>query len=269
MNRRARSRNNSKSGSEAQWFAGLSVAGVTILLIILWMNRSESLDEQGCPEKSGPSREVVVLLDTSDPLIDKHKEELGRILREMTSGNNSPLAVKVGERVSLYHLGNAGMPVNPKAQLCHPGGNPEDRKEIEFTKSGLIIKWRWDQFVKTIESLFPEENIENPASPILETIAIITPRHSPSIRTKKASKGTHLIIISDLLQNTELLSHYSSYPKPEDIPRELRTDLSRVEVSLFRLERDKYKRYQTADHYYWWTKWVTEMGGKLVWQQAL
>ena len=66
-----------------------------------------------------------------------------------------------------------------------------------------------------------------------------------------------------------MLSHYKSYPNPEEIPRELRTDLSRVLVSLFRLERHKYEVYQTPEHYYWWTDWVEAMGGKVVWQQAL
>jgi len=66
-----------------------------------------------------------------------------------------------------------------------------------------------------------------------------------------------------------MLSHYGSYPEPVSLPRELRADLSRVEVSLYRLERHKYTKFQTPGHYYWWTDVVEEMGGRIVWQQAL
>ncbi len=275
MNRQSREERRAKAGSRARTFAIVAVLGVAVLMGVLWTQKGEDLDHQGCPKKSGPSREVVVLLDTSDPLSDKHQAELRRILRELTSpaasGRHDGFAVREGERVTLYRLESTGVPERPIAQICHPGGNPEERQAIdEVTEGGVITQWRWEQFVKTIEALFPaEESKAQPTSPILETIAVITPRHASSRRAEKGAKPTHLIVISDLLQNTEMLSHYKPYPSPQEIPRELRTDLSRVEVSLFRLEWHKYEKYQTPEHYYWWTDWVEAMGGKVVWQQAL
>ena len=173
--------------------------------------------------------------------------------------------------MTLYRLESTGVPERPIAQVCHPGGNPEEKQRFkELTKGAVITEWRWEQFVRVIEAMFPaEEHEAQPSSPILETIAVITARHASSRRAEKNSKPTHLIIISDLLQNTGMLSHYMPYPNPEEIPRELNTDLSRIEVSLFRLERHKYESYQTPEHYYWWTDWVEAMGGKVLWQQAL
>ena len=257
-------------------FAILAVLFFVALVVVLWTQKEEGVDHQGCPKKTGPSREVVVLLDASDPLGDKHKAELRRIVREMTSpaasGRHDALAVSKGERVTLYRLESTGAPEKPIAQICHPGGNPEEKRRFEerLTKGTVITEWHWEQFVRVIEAMFPaEENEAQPSSPILETIAVISARHASSRRAEKAVKPTHLIVVSDLLQNTEMLSHYKPYPTPEQIPRELRTDLSRVEVSLFRLERHKYESYQTSEHYYWWTDWVEEMGGKVLWQQAL
>ena len=259
-------------------FAILTVLGVAALMVVLWMLKGERLDHQGCLSASGPSREVVVLVDTSDPLSDKHKAELRRILREMTSpvasGNHEALAVKEGERVTLYHLESTGGPERLVVQICHPG-NPAERPWFEALIEGRVFAdRRWQDFRKgledEVEKLFPgEEAAAQPASPILEALAVIAARHASSRRAEKDSKPTHLIIISDLLQNTGMLSHYMPYPNPEEIPRELRTDLSRVEVSLFRLERHKYESYQTPEHYYWWTDWVEAMGGKMLWQQAL
>ena len=275
MNRESTRERRARARLRARTFALLALLGVTGLMVASWIQKEEPLDHQGCPRKTGPSREVLLLFDTSDPLTDKHKEELRRILREMTSlaasGRHEALAVRKGERVTLYRLESTGAPRKPIAQVCHPGGNPEEQQRFkELTKGSVITEWHWKRFVKVIEEMYPRDTAEaQPSSPILETIAVIAPRHTNSRRAAKGAKSTHLIIISDLLQNTPMLSHYEQYPPPQEIPRELRTDLSRVEVSLFRLERHKYKIYQTREHYYWWTDWVEEMGGRVVWQQAL
>ncbi len=275
MNRESREERRAKAKRRAKAFGICTGLFLVVVIVFLLSMEEERLDHQGCPSESGPSREVVVLLDTSDPLSDKHKAELRRILREMTSpaasGRHDTLAVRKGERVTLYRLESTGAPERPIAQICHPGGNPEEKQRSEeLTKGTLITEWHWEQFVRVIEAMFPAEEREaQPSSPILETIAVITARHASSRRAEKDSKPTHLIVISDLLQNTGMLSHYKPYPNPEEIPRELRTDLSRVAVSLFRLERHKYEKYQTPEHYYWWTDWVEAMGGKVLWQQAL
>ena len=267
--RRARARRNART-------FGIGTAVVVgALMLGLWWTRGESVGPDGCPRESGPSREVIVLLDTSDPLMDKHKDELRRILREMTnpalSGSHPALAVRKGERVSFYELSSTGPPETPIEQMCNPGGDPENRSWIDYlTKGEIIDRWHYDQFVRKVEDLFPKENgPPQPASPLLETIAVITARHAPSVRANQDTKPAHLIVISDLLQHTSMLSHYRPYPAADSLPRELRADLSRVEVSLFRIERHKYARFQTPEHYYWWTDTVESMNGRVVWQQAL
>ena len=275
MSRETREERRIKAGRRAKAFGIVAVLAIGGLMIALWMMEGEPLDRQGCPSESGPGREVVVLLDTSDPLSDKHRAELRRILSEMTSpaasGRHGTLAVREGERVTLYLLQSTGVPESPVAQTCHPGGNPEERRAIDvLTEGGVITKWRWAQFASAILTWFPAEDGEaQPASPILETIAVITPRHASSRRAEKDAKPMHLVVISDLLQHTGMLSHYGPYPEPKSLPRELVTDLSRVEVSLFRLERQKYAKFQTPEHYYWWTDWVEAMEGRVAWQQAL
>ena len=275
MSGETREERKARARRRAKIFGIGTVLGVGVLIGVLWIMRGEDLDPQGCPKKSGPSREVVVLLDTSDPLNDKHRAELERILREMTnplaSGRHGSLGVREGERVTFYLLNSGGAPEAPIVQICNPGGSPEERRATEvFTEGGMIKRWRWEHFVKTIESLFPDSEGEaQPQSPILETIAAITPRYARSRRAKKDAKPAHLIVISDLLQHTGKLSHYRSYPAPESLGAELSTDLSRVEVSLFRLERQKYAKYQTPEHYYWWADWIEAMEGRVAWQQAL
>ncbi len=266
---------NTKTNRKAKWFAIVIVLLFIAIMAGLWTLQEEELDSQGCPRESGPSREVIVLLDTSDPLGDKHKAELGRILREMTdsaeSGRHDRLAVREGERLTLYRLETTGIPDDPIAQICNPGGNPREQKPLDgFTRGAVITQWRWQQFVNVIQNLFPKKQPQAfPTSPILETIAVITARHTSSRRASQDVSPSHLVIISDLLQHTDKLSHYDSYLTPELLRGELKADLTNVEVSLFQLERLKYEKYQTPDLYYWWSDWVEAMGGRVVWQQAI
>ena len=277
MNPRMRKQSNSTAIHRARTFGIVAVLFVTVAGVVLWLFKGEGLDSQGCPRETGPKREVVVLIDASDPLNDKHKAELGRILRELTgsarSGRRDVLAMGEGERVTLYVLETTPVPTEIK-QICHPG-NPAGRPWYEELFRGrLFADQRWRDFktglVDDVIEHFPAVEIEaRTESPILETIAVLTARHASSRRAEKGGESTHLIVISDLLQNTQILSHYRAYPKPSGIPGELGSDLSRVHVSLFRLERHKYEQFQTPEHFYWWTDWVETMEGKVVWQQAL
>ena len=235
------------------------------------------LDAQGCPE-DGPTREVVLLFDASDPLTPKHRAEISRILAEMLdpsrSSRHERLAVRQGERVTVYVLESSEANVQPAAQICHPG-NPAERSWVDGLYSGpAIAEARWRRFRSDLDDavaeLFPSDgNVTETESPILETVAVIAARHARSRRASIQPDPAHIVIVSDLLQHSEQLSHYRPYPSPERVPRELTTDLSRVEVSLFRLEREQYAPFQAEEHFYWWTDLVEAMGGTVVWQEPL
>lgn len=251
-------------------------AGALVGLFLLGSACGERLDPQGCPA-DGPTREVVVLFDASDPLTPKHRAEVGRILEEMLdpsrSSRHGKLAVREKERVTVYVLESSAMGIEPAEQICHPG-DPADRSWVDGLMSGgVIARARWDRFRRelggVVAELFPEDGqLSEKESPILETIAAITPRHAGSQRDEQSAR-THLVIVSDLLQHTGSLSHYETYPNPDRMPREMMTDLTWVEVSLFRLEREQYAPFQTPEHFYWWTDFVEAMKGIVVWQQPL
>ena len=189
------------------------------------------------------------------------------------SSRHGKLAVREKERVTVYVLESSAMGIEPAEQICHPG-DPADRSWVDGLMSGgVIARARWDRFRRelggVVAELFPEDGqLSEKESPILETIAAITPRHAGSQRDDQSAR-THLVIVSDLLQHTGSLSHYETYPNPDRMPREMMTDLTWVEVSLFRLEREQYAPFQTPEHFYWWTDFVEAMKGIVVWQQPL
>ena len=140
MSAESRAHRSAAAIRRAKRWAMLAGLGLLALLGLFLMTKGETLDDQGCPSASGPSREVIVLLDTSDPLSHKHKAEVRRILREMTSpaasGRHDRLAMREGERVTFYRLEASEIPtgIDP---ICHPG-NPEDRSWIQGLSEGSL-----------------------------------------------------------------------------------------------------------------------------------
>ena len=118
---------------------------------------------------------------------------------------------------------------------------------------------RWQRFQESVEPLFAATGSSAQArSPIIEFLGVVVPRHVPSSRMGSKTR-THLIIYSDLLQHSDDLSHYGPHPAADAVGRSaglrhLKVDLTGVEASLYRLERSRDARWQTRDHYYWWTQ---------------
>ena len=260
------------------------VPGAILLLVIVIFlgDRPAVLDDNLCPVDQPPARTTILLLDTSDPLSPKHRAELARLVSEMQRPSPRPdtehFYVAPGEALVVYELAADWRSVEPIVEVCNPGDNPEEWDwKKDMTRGKAFALHNWSRFEKRAEELFPDDSGEEmPRSPILENLGVIMPRHVPSKRSLSAedSSQSHLIVFSDLLQNSDRLSHYGVYPTAKDFMgtphlRELATDLTRIHVSLFRLERSRYSRHQTRDHYYWWTELVGEFGGTLRWQQSL
>ena len=239
----------------------------------------DRLDENLCPIGQPVNRNTILLLDTSDPLSAKHREEFRRLVTELQEPGGPPdFRVAEGEALIVYELHRDTSALDPIMKVCNPGDRPDDWGFREEVTSGKAIALsRWKRFSESVEPLFEvaEAQADMPQSPIIEHLGVIVPRHAPSSRRRGANDGrTHLIVFSDLLQHSEYLSHYGEYPAAEDIRkttglRQLQTDLSGVEVSLLRLERGRHARWQTRDHYYWWTHFIESLGGKVIWQESI
>ena len=238
----------------------------------------ERLDDDLCPVDRDPSRTTVLLLDTSDPLTPKLREELERLVHELTGarGRGKPdFLVAPGEALIVYLLPQNLTEIDPVIRVCNPGGDPDDWNVKDGLTQGKVVALRrWQNFLDAIEPLFDrKESPPQPLSPIIETLGVIIPRHATSRRSSAPeTQPVHLILYSDLLQHSEHLSHYGPYPSVDEVKKNLRflqTDLSGVEVSLYRLERSDVARWQTVDHYYWWTKLIQEYGGEVIFQRSI
>ena len=216
---------------------------------------------------------TVLLLDTSDPLTPKHRAELERLAVQIVSERAGRMGIVPGELLAVYELTQD--PGAPKRliEVCRPFKNPKNRTWRDDIHRGRRFDERdWESFEKALASGFPKRESEpQPTSPLLETIAVLAARHVPGKRGDERFK-VHLVVFSDLLQHSPQFSHYGPYPDAKDMrdrDRHLLTDLTGAQVSLFRLERQKYAKWQTERHYYWWTELVQAQGGRIEWQESI
>lgn len=251
------------------------------LVILAACDQAVRLDENLCAIGRPPTGSTVLLLDTSDPLSPQHQAELNRLLREMNPeyqvDQDSDFFVAPGEELVVYELAEDLGTLEPSLTLCNPGINPNAREWWrDLTEGRAIAQRRWQMFDSRIQEMFAiEESPPQSSSPLIEALGVIVPRHVTSERSlTQTTNPVHLILYSDLLQHSESLSHYGPYPPAEELLttpnlRHLGTSLGSVEVSIFRLERSRDTRWQTVDHYYWWTELVQEFGGRVIRQESI
>ena len=252
-------------------------AGVGIVLLIgvvtLYQIGTDApeTDDRLCPKDTGPVGATVLLLDTSDPLTEKHRAELERLTAQIAAENAGRMGIAPGELLAVYELSQNPGASKMLIEVCRPFKNPTDRTWRDDIHQGSRIAERdWDRFEDALSEVFPEREGESqPTSPLLETIAVLAARHTPG---KRGDKPVHLVVFSDLLQHSSRLSHYGPYLDAKEMrrgARDLLTDLTGTRVSLFRLERPKYAKWQTERHYYWWTELILEQGGRIEWQDSI
>ena len=278
-----------KQGANASQWIGWGVLFVVVigLLTAFIAVQPEKLDQNLCPENVSRNSRTILLVDASDPLTAKHRSELHRLLTELRTspepGATTKFYVEPGEELIVYRLEDNLDEIAPIARVCNPGDNPEEWEWTDdLTRGKSFAIKNWQQFEFALEGLFSkEESSSQSQSLILENIAVILPRHTRSSLqvNPRVEPRTHLIVFSDLLQNSASLSHYAPFPSAE-FPstdnfsgnaklRELATDLIGVRVSLLRLERSKYGPFQTDIHYRWWANFIVKSGGLLHYQRSI
>ena len=235
--------------------------------------RVPETDDRLCPKVTGPVGATVLLLDTSDPLTPKHRAELERLAGQIASEHAGRMGIAPEELLAVYELTQDPDAPKQLIEVCRPLKSPKDRTWRDDIHQGRRFAERdWERFEDALANAFPERESEpQPTSPLLETIAVLAARHVPGKRGDERFK-VHLVVFSDLLRHSPRFSHYGRYPDAKDMrrrARDLLTDMTGARVSLFRLERPKYAKWQTERHYYWWTELVQEQGGQIEWQESI
>lgn len=262
-----------------------------ILFIPRFFGRGRLDGRTNCPiDDSGrlhPKSATAIYLDTSDPVEEVSRERIRLNVRGLlTSLDRDDLVLLYLSKEIGTGSGNVGdrsqdLPFPPLVELCHPG-RPDAVNPIWEGKAW--IRHLFDKFndaFRVIGGPFPEA----PQSPLLENIQMIALRlldlklsvgpgepadeedggehvqHGPEI-----TKPQHLIVISNLLQNSEELTVLQNW-RPCDGFSELEADVAGLEVQIWPVNHDMHRTVVDEDDLKaCWKTWFEDQGATVKFQ---
>lgn len=225
------------------------------------ISNSAAIDKNtGCLTDSSLSPEHwVVVVDVTSPLTISEKTALEGLIDQVTR------SAKATSRLRLYRLGERMTQVSDRVvDICSPG-NPDDANPLnEFVED---VRRKWDKNFRATVLNELNRITTTPGlrqSPIIESINYVTLlEFSRPLGNKK-----HLIIVSDLLQNSKALNMYIDQP-PFDSFRQTVGDsfvsarLEGVNVQLLYLSSSK-PSLQGDAWARFWASYVLANNGLLV-----
>lgn len=242
-------------------FLILIVAG--IILTLLWMKPEKIVRNPLtlCPVKNGPSAFTTILIDRTDNFGSISKADVEVQLHDILN------ETKENELVSLYVVKPVEKaPLQSLITICNPG-NPDEADP--WVESPYIVDKNWkSKFKAPLDALLVQLLDEEKASlsPIMESIQSISV--SALGGKRKSSLPRKIILISDLLQNSQTWSLYSQEPdfdafSQADQTRGLNPDLRGVTIEIFFLQRETRRPVDENQLLRFWVRWIGHYGGRV------
>lgn len=267
-----RSRPSLKSGSRSgpgPWTKAVMVLGIMCIIGVIgglvtygsFFNERVEIDKAtNCPI-GGPFSRTVILIDQTDTF---SRIQTVDIQNQFEAYQKS--VPRYGELV-VYAIrpDSQGSPT-PIIRACNPG-NEDDVNQLVESSVRVARQWKnsFDTPMKEImQAVLQPMSSEN--SPIIETIQSVVVSEFGPVNMNNRAKT--LIVISDLLQHSDVLSHYGrKYDADSFIQskayNKLSADLRDVEVDFLYLYRDTQKALQNSAHRDFWMRLIQEQGGSV------
>jgi hypothetical protein len=245
-------------------FGGLLILAVIAAVGTLFYLKPEKIEKDLvtlCPIKEGPVGYTAIVIDRTDQFGSISKADVEIQLRDIVNGT------KENEQISLYTVESVEKaPLRSLISVCNPG-SPENVDPLK--QSATIVQRNWKtKFLGPLDALLVKLLVEDeaPLSPIMESI------QSVSITAlggnKKASLPRRIILVSDLLQNSQAWSLYTQKPNFQAFSKSrstkgLNPDLRNVSVELLYLQRETKRGLDEKDLLGFWIKWIEAFGGRV------
>jgi hypothetical protein len=233
------------------------IAGVLILAAFGWAYHWTTsnyirLDASNCPV-SGPVAVHALLIDRSDPITPLQAARFRQILDEMVA------EARPGERLDLYVAEGDGVnTLAPVLSVCSSGRGASANELYQNPQA--IERAFQDRFVGPLRQeaakLMQPMTREN--SPLLESIRTVAVTSFGEVR----GKPHRMTIVSDMIQHSQLNSHFRGETSAADLQRrpqwpQVRANLRGVEVRILYLLRPAARRpggqpIQSIGHQAFW-----------------
>jgi hypothetical protein len=222
-------------------------------------NERLALRSDLCPPQ--PTSVIAVLVDVTDPMSLPQRQDLRNKLEELKE------AVPQYGKIAIFKVDTSKDELlSPVLQLCNPG-NASSVSDLNGDPAAVQKRWE-DRYEKPLDAAFQKLMAASGSdtSPILQSIQSVnlTELKDPIVKDKPRK----LIVISDLLQNTDRLSFYRRLPTPAEVENTsefstARTDLHGINVELWMLQRPDFASTQPRALAELWDALVTLEGGRV------
>lgn len=212
-----------------------------------------------CPPS--PDTISVLLVDVTDPMTLPQRQDFVNQLEHLRG------SIPQYGKLAIYKVDATSQQLlSPVIVRCNPGTADQVN---EWTGNKLKAAKQWEEgFKRPLDIAFSQIASASSAqhSPILESIQSIA---LTELKNQKAEgKKRQLIVVSDLLQNTDRMSFYGQLPSIDDVTnsdafRALRTDLRDIDVELWMLQRTDSKQSQPRELADLWELLIQKMGGEV------
>lgn len=224
------------------------------------MSRPKGLNQDSLCPADGPLGHYVLLVDKTDPLNFTQKQAFSVILKELIEKR-----VPEGYLLSVFALGEDFKEnATPLVELCNPGDGT-GKSEFDASPRRLQVQYQ-SKFAEPLlhvsEMLVATESAK--WSPIFEMLQLV----GINGYRKHGVKGERrLIIMSDMLQNTPLLSMYKgsvdySAFSASDYGKKAQPELTDVSVELHYLMNSP--QLQTKRNVKFWEDYFAKAGARIV-----
>lgn len=239
----------------------LIAASLLVVAVVLWLyaekkSTAVEVDElTNCPLEGADSISAIYI-DTTDSLSRNQSLFINRTLTQRISESAKY------DKFVIYFLTENPEELVSKLEICNPG----DGKDASvLTSNKRQIEQRWQtEFMSKLANIFANLRTapEASQSPIVEGLKYVS---TDAFAGFNAS-SKEILLVSDLLEHSSLVSHYDSNYKIEDeyFKRNLDNSLpylDNVGVEVFYVVRPESRSLQTNKHILFWEKLISRSGG--------
>lgn len=234
---------------------GVAAIGAAYIVVA---KGNRALDEETlCP--TSPASITVLLVDVTDPMTTAQRQDFRNQLTRLR--NSVP---RYGKLIVAKVDSAASNLLEPVIVRCNPG-TAADVSELTGNPRS-VQQAHQEGFIEPLDRAFQTLSAASGAdrSPIFESVqsVALTELQPPEV----ANLPRRLVVVSDLLQNTDNVSFYRGLPDDDALLsspafRRVRTDLTDVEVEIWMLERSDAPQTQPRALIDLWDRAIAEQGG--------
>mgnify|MGYP003108496282 CR=1 FL=1 len=239
----------------------LILASIIVVVSVGWVfiekkSTAVEIDEiTNCPVE-GANSISAIYIDTTDSLSRDQSLFITRTLTKLISGSEKY------DKFLIYFLTENAEDLVSKLEVCNPG---DGRNASALTSNKRQIEKRWQaQFMNKLSLAFANLKTapEASRSPIIEGLKYV----STDAFAGFDASSKRVLLVSDLLQHSNLVSHYKSDYGLEDEYFQKNIDnslpyLENVAVEIFYVVRPENRMLQTNKHIRFWEKVISRSGG--------